>query len=488
MQPRREPLLWLQCLALGAIPLELLLIRLVLAGADPGPVPGVERFLIWGVGVLAPAVALWRRPADWGSLLLVRQPLASRSKEQLRISASQSRLSSAAVAVAAVILLPALWWLDDSAVLASEFSPVSGQSRLVTMLLVSPLSALIVWQVQQLVQATQLLLVSKPTDGSADSAFPAEAVATQRTSLGLQLLNLAPLEWPEPVVKQSREAIVETADVDTSATADDNQDQDPDQDNNEPDQPNNEIADEATENETAEQDSTDINPTSSEDAVETEAKGAGQADEAVDIDASASDDYNEDLDEPETDQPNNEIADEATENETAEQDSTDINPTSSEDAVETEAKGAGQADEAVDIDASASDDYNEDLDEPETDQPNNEIADEAIGADSGEPETTELTPAIDQESEDSESEVVMDDSTESAAETEGATSSASPESVAAAAAPLPVEPEQPGEEEKGTSLDPEISQVDTLASGSTEGHREQAEPSGRKESEPEESS
>ena len=86
MQPRSEPLLWLQCLALGAIPLELLLIRLVLAGADPGPVPGVERFLIWGVGVLAPAVALWRRPADWGSLLFVRQPLASRNSDQLRIS------------------------------------------------------------------------------------------------------------------------------------------------------------------------------------------------------------------------------------------------------------------------------------------------------------------------------------------------------------------------------------------------------------------
>ena len=139
MQPRSEPLLWLQCLALGAIPLELLLIRLVLAGADPGPVPGVERVLIWGVGVLAPAVALWRRPADWGSLLLVRQPLASRSSDQLRISASHGGLSSrVAVVMAAVILLPILWWLDDSAVLASEFSPVSGQSRLVTLLLVSP--------------------------------------------------------------------------------------------------------------------------------------------------------------------------------------------------------------------------------------------------------------------------------------------------------------------------------------------------------------
>lgn len=199
MQPRSEPLLWLQCLALGAIPLELLVIRLVLAGADPGPVPGVERFLIWGVGVLAPTVALWRRPADWGSLLLVRQPLASRSSDQLRISASQSGLSSRiAVVVAAVILLPTLWWLDDSAVLVNEFSPVSGQSRLVTLLLVSPLLALIVWQLQQLVQAAAILVGSAATIAAADSTFRADAVTTQRTSLGLQLLHLPALDWPDP--------------------------------------------------------------------------------------------------------------------------------------------------------------------------------------------------------------------------------------------------------------------------------------------------
>ena len=75
MKSRLEPLLWLQCLALGAIPLELLLIRLILAGADPGPVPPVERLLILAIGVLAPAAALLKRPADCGSLLLVRVPL-----------------------------------------------------------------------------------------------------------------------------------------------------------------------------------------------------------------------------------------------------------------------------------------------------------------------------------------------------------------------------------------------------------------------------
>ena len=217
MQPRSEPLLWLQCLALGAIPLELLLIRLVLAGADPGPVPGVERFLIWGVGVLAPAVALWRRPADWGSLLLVRQPLASRNSDQLRISASHGGLSSrVAVVITAVILLPVLWWLDDSAVLASEFSPVSGQSRLVTLLLVSPLLALMVWQVQQLVQAATQLLASGATAAPADSAFRADAVATQRTSLGLQLLNLPALEWPEPAVMPSKQGAEEAMNVEVA--------------------------------------------------------------------------------------------------------------------------------------------------------------------------------------------------------------------------------------------------------------------------------
>lgn len=217
MQPRSEPLLWLQCLALGAIPLELLLIRLVLAGADPGPVPGVERFLIWGVGVLAPAVALWRRPADWGSLLLVRQPLASRKGDQLRISASHGGLSSrVAVVITAVILLPVLWWLDDSAVLASEFSPVSGQSRLVTLLLVSPLLALMVWQVQQLVQAATQLLASGATAAPADSAFHADAVATQRTSLGLQLLNLPALEWPEPAVMPSKQGAEEAMNVEVA--------------------------------------------------------------------------------------------------------------------------------------------------------------------------------------------------------------------------------------------------------------------------------
>ena len=211
MKSRLEPVLWLQCLALGAIPLELLLIRLVLAGADPGPVPPVERLLVWAIGVLAPATALWKRPADWGSLLLVRVPVRERDQEQLALSAKQGGLiSRTSVAVAAIGSLPLLWWLDDSAVLASEFSPVLGQSRLLTLLISIPVLALMVCQVQQLSQALGWLL---PIRAEPDQAPTAESSAGQNsaatdqehTSFGLQILRLNRLAWPEPAVKKTQE-------------------------------------------------------------------------------------------------------------------------------------------------------------------------------------------------------------------------------------------------------------------------------------------
>ena len=198
MQSRREPLLWLQCLAIGVIPLELLLIRLLLAGADPGPVPIVERLLIWGVGVVAPAIALWKRPADWGSLLLLRLPVASRRSDQLILSASEGQWGSRSALVGCTaLLLPLLWWLDESAGLIHEFSPLQDSSRLVSLLLTAPLLALLVWQIQQLVQAV-LLLVQAPQNDSAAEPWSLDQLRQERTSFGLQVLQFAPLTWPEP--------------------------------------------------------------------------------------------------------------------------------------------------------------------------------------------------------------------------------------------------------------------------------------------------
>ncbi len=445
MQPRSEPLLWLQCLALGAIPLELLLIRLFLAGADPGPVPGVERFLIWGVGILAPAVALWRRPADWGSLLLLRQPLVSRSSDQLRISASHGGLSSrAAVVIAAVILLPILWWLDDSAVLANEFSPVSGQSRLVTLLLVSPLLALMVWQVQQLIQSVALLLGSTATAASADSAFRADAVATQRTSLGLQLLNLPALEWPKPPVEPSKQGSDESMSVeDTEPKMDDSTGQASTEE-----QSTEYVSDDdVSENEEQEEEGSDINLGTAEESADAEARtlepvdAGGQAEEESSADAVGID--------PTSDQ-------EADESMSVE----DTEPKTDD--------STGQASTEEQSTEYVSDDdisKNEEPDE-ESSAVNPETADEAEPEAAPEPVVAE---AQDDESED----ISADDADES---------------TVAAAASVPVEPEEPREEQESTSLDAEVSQINSFAGGSPESHREQAESSGSKESEPDEPS
>ena len=438
MQPRSEPLLWLQCLALGAIPLELLLIRLVLAGADPGPVPGVERFLIWGVGVLAPAVALWRRPADWGSLLFVRQPLASRNSDQLRISASQGGLSSrAAVVIAAVVLLPVLWWMDDSAVLASEFSPVSGQSRLVTLLLVSPLLALMVWQVQQLIQAAALLLGSPATVAPADSAFRADALATQRTSLGLQLLNLPGLEWPEPVVEPIKQEPDKAIGVDDTASE----------------------TDDRTDQATTDQSSTDNDSPDGESSADNPVTAA-VSDEA----------------DPET-APEPVVAEVRADDE------------SSDDAEEAAPTPDQDADEGMDV---------EDVEEtrPEPDDSTEDISASDISPDNQEPdgESSAINTATAEESDDIEPEALepveaedQDDMSEDD-DAEDISTVDADESSVAAAVPVAVEPEQTGEEQESTPLDAEVSQIDSVAGGSTESHREQAESSGSKESEPDEPS
>jgi hypothetical protein len=437
VQPRSEPLLWLQCLALGAIPLELLLIRLVLAGADPGPVPGVERFMIWGVGVLAPAVALWRRPADWGSLLFVRQPLASRNSDQLRISASQGGLSSrAAVVIAAVVLLPVLWWMDDSAVLASEFSPVSGQSRLVTLLLVSPLLALMVWQVQQLIQAAALLLGSPATVAPADSAFRADALATQRTSLGLQLLNLPGLEWPEPVVEPIKQEPDKAIGVEDTASE----------------------TDDSTGQATADQASTD------NEAPDGEIPADNPVTAAVSEEA-----------DPET----------VPEPVVAEAQAGEAAPTSDQDAdeamdVEDTTPEQGGSTEDVST-ADISPDYEEpDVESPDNQEPDGESS--AINtATAEEPDVVEPEALEPVDSEDQDDMSKNDDAKDiNAVDAD--------ESIVAAATPVAVEPEQSGEEQESTPLDAEVSQINAVAGGSTEHHREQAESSGSKESKPDEPS
>ena len=195
MISRREPLLWLQLMALAVIPLELELMRLMLAGPAFGPAPALERLLIWGLAVVAPGVLLWRRSADWASLLLVRIAPAKRSLDQRRISAIQQPLGlKAALIIGIGLLLPLFWWVDQSALLVVNFSPTQNSSRLTALLLAGPLLTLILWQWQQLFQAIWLLTRSDQSFAELTPIIPAD-LQTTHLSLGLGLLQPPLLEW-----------------------------------------------------------------------------------------------------------------------------------------------------------------------------------------------------------------------------------------------------------------------------------------------------
>ena len=113
----------------------------------------MERILCWGIAVVAPAVLLWRRPVDCGSLLLVRQPLKKRTTWQRKISHCQDNLLLKLVGAAgAVLLLALLWWIDRSSLLIEDLSPLRGTHRLQSLLIATQLLAIIFWQWHQLVQ------------------------------------------------------------------------------------------------------------------------------------------------------------------------------------------------------------------------------------------------------------------------------------------------------------------------------------------------
>ena len=197
-EPRSEPLLWLQLLGLAALPLEALLLLLLLAGPDPGPWPWLERGLAWALGVLGPALLLWRRPADVFSLLLLSTPLRGRRELQRRLSGLQQGWGQRfAVVLGAAGLLPLLVWLDRWSVLARDLAPLPDAPRLVALLLSAAVLALMLWQWQQLLQAVWLLLRPAGVVAAAN-ALTTEEIASRRLCLGLPLLLPDPLRF-EPV-------------------------------------------------------------------------------------------------------------------------------------------------------------------------------------------------------------------------------------------------------------------------------------------------
>jgi len=198
VNPRSEPLLWLQLIGLGALPLQTLLLLLLLAGSDPGRLPGLERLFTWAIGALLPGLLLLRRPADPFSLLLVSTPLRARRELQRRMATLQEALAlkvGLVVGIAGALAL--LVWSDEHAAMAAALSPLSASPRLVGLLLAALLLAVMVWQWQQAIQA--LWLLSRPSAAvAAATAMPTADIGDHRLCIGLPLLLPDPLKLAEP--------------------------------------------------------------------------------------------------------------------------------------------------------------------------------------------------------------------------------------------------------------------------------------------------
>ncbi len=158
MSTYKEPILWIQLLGLGFIPLEFILLRLILAGAPLGPIPTIQRITITGIAILTPTVALFKRPADWASFLFIKLPLKGRSITQHQINNMQLNIIPKLVFILGTIILTYCFWLiDGSALLLASISPFHNFSRIVNLIFSIPLLYLITWQWHQICFSIWLL-------------------------------------------------------------------------------------------------------------------------------------------------------------------------------------------------------------------------------------------------------------------------------------------------------------------------------------------
>ncbi len=185
MTTTREPLIWIQLLGIGFLPLELLFLRLILAGAPLGPLPTVQRALIALIVIIGPIFSLYKKPADWGSLLLIKLPLKSRSIKQHQISRLQEHaVPKLMFILGTALLLFSFWSIDQSALLVNTLSPFKKFSRIINLLLSTPLLFLIVWQWNQVCQSIWLLTRSEEVVIDAEYMTNQE-ILNRRTSLGI---------------------------------------------------------------------------------------------------------------------------------------------------------------------------------------------------------------------------------------------------------------------------------------------------------------
>jgi hypothetical protein len=142
------------------------------------------------------------------SLLLVCTPVRLRTPVQLGFSQQPMGLPlKILLASGTALLLPLLWWLDTTSVLATSYALLPTPNRLAALVAVAPLLTLVVWQWQQLAQASVLLGRNHQQTPAAPGAGGPSPATLQPLCLGLPWLRLPALaqEATPPELLQAAE-------------------------------------------------------------------------------------------------------------------------------------------------------------------------------------------------------------------------------------------------------------------------------------------
>ncbi len=207
MSVRNEPVLWIQLIGIGAIPLECILLALILGGAHLGPLVELQRLIISFIAIILPTISFLKRPADWGSLLIIKIPLVKRSIIQRQLSSTQNHLATQISLILGGLLLIFLFReIDKLAFVFNEISPFKNNLRITNVLLSIPLLSLMLWQWHQLSQSIWILTRSKVDIDKADY-FSNKEIIKQRLSPGFECLPINELRFTpsisSPSIKKS---------------------------------------------------------------------------------------------------------------------------------------------------------------------------------------------------------------------------------------------------------------------------------------------
>ncbi len=193
MSIHKEAILWIQLLGIGIIPLELLFLKLFLAGTSLGPIPFLERSIVIVISIFFPTYLFLKKPADWASMLFLKLPIKGRTIVQNQISSLQSHLiPRLSLIVGSSFLVLIFWQIDTSAFFLSEISIFKNLSRFITLFFAMPILFIITWQWHQLTQSLWLLTRSSKDLEQAEY-LTNQQISNQRISLGVGILKISHL-------------------------------------------------------------------------------------------------------------------------------------------------------------------------------------------------------------------------------------------------------------------------------------------------------